>query len=129
MVGDVDKFFSQHFKALVVGDQRFDLQGLVGGDTFRELLALDVALQNVVRTLLGLGAGVGLLEELTAEGATAKPVDRLHLLQDLVAALFELRKRVRHRADCINIDTIPKQKTTSPNLIFDYGDFRVPHPD
>jgi hypothetical protein len=44
--------------------------------------------------LLSLGAGVGLLEELTAQGATTKPVDGLHLLEDLVPALFELRKEL-----------------------------------
>ena len=93
MVGDTHKLFGQLLESLVVGDQRFDLRGLVGGDALRELLALNVALQNVVGTLLGLGGRVRPFEELTAEGATAKPVDSLHLLEDLVPALFELRKR------------------------------------
>ena len=66
LVGDTDKLFGQDLKALVVGNQWFDLGGLVGGDALRELLALDVALEHVVRTLLGLGGGVGLFEELTA---------------------------------------------------------------
>ena len=110
MVSDTHKLFGQLRKSLVVGDQGFDLRGLVGGDPFRELLALDVALQNVVRTLLSLGGGVRLFEELTAEGATAKPVDSLHLLEDLVPALFELRKRVAHGEQCIYIDTLRKQR-------------------
>jgi len=96
LVGDADKLFGQLLKPLVVGDQGFEVRGLVRGDAFGELLALDVALQNVVRALLGPGGGVGFLEELTAEGTAAKPVDPLHLLEDLVPALFELRKRVRH---------------------------------
>jgi len=129
LVGDTHKLFGQPLESLVVGDQGFDLRGLVGGDPFRELLALDVALQNVVRTLLSLGGGVRLFEELTAEGATAKPVDGLHLLEDLVPALFELRKRVAHGAYCISTDTIGKQKTTSSSLVFNCGDFRVPHPE
>ena len=33
LVGDLDKLFSQFFKAPVVGDQRFDLRGLVSGNT------------------------------------------------------------------------------------------------
>ena len=90
LVGDLDKLFGQLLKALVVGDQRFDLRGLVSGNTLRELLALNIALQNVVRPLLDFGGGSGLFEELTAEGAAAKPVDGLHLLEDMVAALFEL---------------------------------------
>jgi len=110
LVGDADKLFGQLLKALVVGDQGFDLRGLVSGNAFRELLALDVALQNVVRTLWGLGTGAGFFEELTAQGATAKAVDSPHLLEDLVPALFKLRKRVRHGTYCISTDTINKQK-------------------
>ena len=94
LVGDADKLFGQLLKPFIVGDQGFDVQGLVSGNAFRELLALDVALQDVVRTLWG--GGAGLLEELTAQGATAKPVDGFDLLEDLVPALCELRKRVRH---------------------------------
>ena len=128
MVGDINKLSSQFFKALVVGDQRFDLRGLVGGNTLRELLAFNVALQNVVRTLLDLGGRAWLLKELTAEGAATKPVDGLHLLEDLVAALFELRESVMHGAYCIVTDTICKQKTTNCRLLFSIGDFAVPHP-
>jgi hypothetical protein len=81
---------------------------------------LDVALQNVVRALWGPGGGGGLFEELTAEGAAAKPVDRLHLLEDLVPALFKLRKRVRHGAYCIYIDTICKQKNNKQRAGFQF---------
>jgi hypothetical protein len=118
LVGDADKLFGQLLKPFIVGDQGFDLRGLVSGNAFRELLALDVALQNVVRTLLGLGGGVGLFKELPAEGAAAKPVDSLHLLEDLVPALFELRKRDRHGANCILIDTIHQQKINKLRAAF-----------
>jgi len=57
LVGDAHKLLGQFFKALVVGDQRFEVRGLLGGNAFGELLALDVALEHVVRPLLGLGAG------------------------------------------------------------------------
>jgi hypothetical protein len=128
LVGNTDKLFGQFLKAPVVGDQGLDLVGLVGGDAFRELLALDVALQNIVRTLLGLGGGVGLFEELTAQGAPAKPVDRLHLLENVVPAGFELRKGIRHRRIVSLQIQYASKKTTSPTLVFNYGDFRVPHP-
>jgi hypothetical protein len=120
LVSDADKLFGQVLKTLVVGDQGFDLRGLVSGNAFRELLALDVALQNVVRALWSLRGGLGLFEELTAEATAAKPVDRLDLLEDLVPALFELRKRVRHGAYCIYSDTTCKQKNNKQRTGFQF---------
>ncbi len=113
LVGDGDELLGQFFKTSVIGHQRFDLRGLLGGHPLGELLALDIALEEVIGTLGGLGVGAAFLEELSAEGAAAEPVDGLDLLEDLLAALLELGERKVHDAYCIYIDTIsqPKNKT------------------
>ena len=96
LVGDAHELFGQFCKALIVGDQGLDLLSLFGGDALGELLALDVALENIIRALRGFGAGASLFEELPAEGATTEAVDGLDLLKNLLATLFEVRKRNRH---------------------------------
>ncbi len=90
LVSDGDELLGQFFKPLVVGHQWFDLWGLLGGDAFGELPALDVALQDEIGTLAGFGMSTLFFEELAAEGAAAKLVDGLDLLEDLLTALFEL---------------------------------------
>jgi hypothetical protein len=64
LVGDGDKLLGQVLKPLVVGDQGFDLLGLLGGDALGELLTLDITLEDIIRALLGFGVGASLFEEL-----------------------------------------------------------------
>jgi len=90
LIGDGDKLLGQLGKALVVGDQGFDLRGLRRGDPLGELLAVDGALKDIVGPLLFFGAGPRLLEELAAQRTSAEAVDGLDLLEDLFPALFEL---------------------------------------
>jgi hypothetical protein len=90
LVSDRDKLLSQFFESIVIGNQRFDLWGLFGWDTLGELFAVNVALEHKIGALSGFGAGAGLFEELAAQGAAAKTVDGLDLLEDLIPALFEL---------------------------------------
>ena len=66
MVGYGDELLGQLVEALIVGDQRFKLLGLLGGDAFGELLALDIALEDIVRALPGLGTGASFFKELPA---------------------------------------------------------------
>ena len=66
LVGDGDELLGQFLKALKVGHQGLDLLGLFGGDTFGELLALDVTLQDKVGALRRFGVGARLFEELAA---------------------------------------------------------------
>jgi hypothetical protein len=66
LVGNAHELLGQIFKALVVGDQGFELLGLLGGDPLRELLALNVALEDIVRPLLSFGVGARLFKELAA---------------------------------------------------------------
>jgi len=101
LVGHGDELLGQFFKALVVGDQGFHLLGLLGGNPFRELLTLDVALEDIVRALFGFGAGPRFFEELAAQGAATKAVDGFDLLNDLLTALFELGERSMHGVYCI----------------------------
>jgi hypothetical protein len=96
LVGDGNELPGQFLKAPIVGDQGLNLLGLCGGDTLGELLALNVALEDIIRALLDFGVGGGLFEELAAQGTAAKAVDGLNLLEDLLAAFFELGERSMH---------------------------------
>lgn len=131
LVGYGNERLSQFFKALIVGDQWFDLLGLLGGNAFRELLALDVALEDKIRSLLGSGTGPGLFKELAAQRAAAKAVDGLDLVQDLFPALFELQKRSRHgRIVSLQIQYASKKARVKLLLLllFKSSDYFVLHP-
>ena len=128
LVGDGHELLGQFFKPFVIGHQRFDLRRLLGGHTLGELLALDVALQDIVGTLRGLGVGAAFSKELAAEGAAAESVDSLDLLEDLLAALLELGDRKVHGVYCISIDTTKQQKITGCGLLSKSGYFFVSHP-
>ncbi len=93
LVGHADKLPGQLDKTLVIGHQRFQLRGLLGGHALGKLLALNAALQNKVGALrvLGAGAGAALFEELAAQAAAAEAVNGLDLPEDLFASIFELR--------------------------------------
>jgi hypothetical protein len=106
LIGDGDELLGQFLEALVVGDQGLDLRGLVGGDALGELLSLHVALEDVVGALRGFGVSTAFFEELAAQGAAAEAVNGADLLEDLLAALFELVSRNVHGIDCIYTDTI-----------------------
>jgi hypothetical protein len=121
LVGYGDELLGQFFEAFIVGDQGFHLRSMFGRDPFGELLPLDIALEDVVRALLGLGAAARLFEELTAEGPAAKAVDGLNLLKDLVPALFELSERSWHGPYCIYIDTINNQKNHPEKAVVQIG--------
>jgi len=128
LIGHADKLLGQFLEAFVVGDQGFELGSLLGGHPFRELLALDVALENVVRALRGFGAGAALLEELAAQGAAAEAVDGFYLLEDLLATIFELRKRNTH-SHIVSIQIQYDNKKTTANWpVPKSGYFFVSHP-
>jgi hypothetical protein len=90
LVGDGNELLGQLFKAFVVGHQGLELRSLLSGNAFGELLTADIALEDIIRSLPGFGAGLSLLEELAAQGASAEAVDGLDLLEYLLPALFEL---------------------------------------
>jgi hypothetical protein len=128
LVGYGDKLLGQFPEVLIVGDQRLELLGLLGGDAFGELLALDIALQDIIRALPGLGASARLLEELAAEAAATKAIDALDLLKDLFPALFELSERSWHgRIVSIQIQ-YASRKDAQKQLLFTLGDYFVSHP-
>ena len=105
LIGDGNELLGQFLEALVVGEQGLDLQGLVGGNALGELLSLDVALEDVIRALGLFGASAAFLEELAAQGTAAEAVNGPDLLEDLLAAFFELVSRNVHGMNCIYTDT------------------------
>ena len=110
MIGDGDELLGQFLKALVVGDQGFELRRLAGGDALGEFLSLNVALEDEIGALGVFGVGAALFEELAAQGAPAEAVDGADLLEDLLSACFELMWRDVHGEHCIYTDTIRQQK-------------------
>ena len=76
-------------EAPVVGHVLFDLLGLAGRDALGELLAVEVALEDIVGAAPVGGVAVGRAQELPAQGAEAQPVDGLHLLEEEVALLTQ----------------------------------------
>ena len=101
---------------------------LRGRHALRELLALDVPLQDKIGALGGFAAGTGLFEELPAQGAAAKPVNGFDLLKDLLTAIFELRARSVHVLYCIYTDTITQAKNTGQHPPSNLGYSFVSHP-
>jgi hypothetical protein len=86
------------------------LRSLVCGNALGELLSLDIALEDEIGALWVFGAGPAFFEELAAQGAAAEAVNGPDLLEDLLAALFELVSRNVHGRYCIYTDTIRQQK-------------------
>jgi hypothetical protein len=85
LVSDLDELVGQFLEALVIGDIRLGLLGLISRNAFGTLGTLQIALQNVIRTLPGGPALMFLDEELLAESASAETVDGLDFLEDLFA--------------------------------------------
>jgi hypothetical protein len=88
--------FGQGLKATVIVHVGLDLGGLLLGNAVGKFLAMEEALQDVIRAALGRGAGAG-REELLAQGTTPETVNGLHLLEDVLALLEELVEIQFHR--------------------------------
>jgi hypothetical protein len=93
LIGHSDEFLGQLLEVLVVGHEGFDLRGLSGGDSFGELLSMQVALENKIGSLPAFGSRIPRAKELATEGAAAKVVDAGHIPEDLFPAFLELRER------------------------------------
>jgi hypothetical protein len=95
-VGDLDKFLGELLKSLVVGHIHFGLLGLIGRDAFGALAALQIALQNEIRSLTNLLPLHLSGEELFAQRTASKSVDGLDLLKDSVPFATEFGDRQFH---------------------------------
>jgi hypothetical protein len=89
LVGQAHELFGQCLEAPVVGHVLLHLLGLVSGDALGELLAVEVALEDVIGAALAGGEALGRAEELPAQRAAAEAVDGLHLLEDEVPLLAD----------------------------------------
>ena len=97
LVAQGDVLFGQGLEAAVILHVRSDLAGLVLGNALGELFAVEEALEEEIRAVFDRGFALG-TEELLAQGAAAKAVDGLHLLEELLPLLEELIKVGFHLA-------------------------------
>ena len=102
-VGDLDKFLGELLESLVVGHIHFSLLGLLGRDAFGALAALQIALQNEIRSLTNLLPLHLSGEELFAQRTASKSVDSLDLLKDLFPFATEFGDRQFHGLYIVSI--------------------------
>ena len=89
LVAQGDVLFGQGLEAAVILHVLPDLVGLVLGNALGELFALEEALEDEIRAAFDRGFALG-TEELLAQGAAAKAVNGVHLLEEVLPLLEEL---------------------------------------
>ena len=102
LIAHGDKVLGQFLEAAVVFHILFDLGGLVLGDALGKLLAVEETLENTIGAARGGWAGRVRFEELLAQGATAEPVNGLHLLDEGLPFLEE-RIEIQLHGDNVSV--------------------------
>jgi len=82
LIAQGDIFLSQGLEAPVIFHVLFHLGGLVLGNALGEFLAVEEALEKVIRAAGRGGTGRAGAEELFAQGTATKAVNGLHVQQD-----------------------------------------------
>lgn len=88
-----------------------DLWGLFGGDALAEFFPVEKALEDEIRAAATRLPGRG-FKELLAQGAAAKAVNGLQVLQEDGSFLAEGIEKLWHEGYCIYTNTISNQKSS-----------------
>ena len=127
LIAEGHVFLSQGLEAAVIVHLLPDLRGLLGGNAFTELFALQEPLKDKVGAA-PFGLAWSGLEELLAQGSAAEAVNGLHILKQRASFKAKSIEMVWHAAYCIYTDTISKREAPPPSVTFIFGYSAVTHP-